>query len=147
MVSTRKKRQSNRRLLSHLDDFDQDVIIGNAMIHKQENTTVNEGTANQEFTVGNSDGGQALSENVVKVKTLERCFNEKIDREIGNIVETVEDRIHNAILTAIDNFSSLKTELAIRSINVSSGRDATSVMATSERVKRIGFTAPLEKLS
>ena len=30
MVSTRKKRQSNRRLLSQLDDFDQDIIIGNA---------------------------------------------------------------------------------------------------------------------
>ena len=30
MVSTRKKRQSNRRLLSQSDDFDQDVSIGNA---------------------------------------------------------------------------------------------------------------------
>ena len=29
MVSSRKKRQSNRRLLSQLDEFDQDVIIGN----------------------------------------------------------------------------------------------------------------------
>ena len=31
MVSTGKKRQSIRRLLSQLDDFDQDVNIGNAM--------------------------------------------------------------------------------------------------------------------
>ena len=30
MVSTRTKRQSNRRLLSQLDDFDQDMIVGNA---------------------------------------------------------------------------------------------------------------------
>ena len=34
MVSTRKKRQSNRRLLSHLDDFDQDMVIGNVASEK-----------------------------------------------------------------------------------------------------------------
>ena len=44
MVSTRKKRQSNRRLLSQLVDFDQDIIPGNAASEKQENTVVNEGT-------------------------------------------------------------------------------------------------------
>ena len=42
MVSTRKKRQSNRSLLSHLDDFDQDMIIGNAVSERQENIVVNE---------------------------------------------------------------------------------------------------------
>ena len=30
MVTTRKKKESNRKILSHLDDFDQDMIIGNA---------------------------------------------------------------------------------------------------------------------
>ena len=36
MVSTRKKKQSNRRLLSQLDDFDRDVNIGNAVSERQE---------------------------------------------------------------------------------------------------------------
>ena len=44
MVSTRKKRQSNRRLLNQLDDFDQDMIVGNAISERQEDTVVNEGT-------------------------------------------------------------------------------------------------------
>ena len=44
MVSTRKKRQSNRRLLSQLDNFDQDLRIGNTVGNKQGNATVNEGT-------------------------------------------------------------------------------------------------------
>ena len=52
MVSSRKKRQSNRRLLSQLDDFDQDVIIGNAGSERQENILVNEGTNDRDFTVG-----------------------------------------------------------------------------------------------
>ena len=48
MVSTRKKKQSNRRLLSQLDDYDQDIIIGNAASERQENI---EGTYDQGFTV------------------------------------------------------------------------------------------------
>ena len=35
MVSTRKKRQSSKRLLSQLDDFDQDMIIGNTVSESQ----------------------------------------------------------------------------------------------------------------
>ena len=39
----------------------------------------------------------------MNVKTLERWFNERVDREMGNVVDTVEDSIQNAILTAIDS--------------------------------------------
>ena len=116
MVSTRKKRQSNKRLLSQLDDFDQDMINGNTANERQESVEVNEGTNDRDFTVGTSNVSSLINENVLNVKTLERCFNERIDREMCNIVDTVEDRIQNAILTAIDNIVSPKIELAIRSI-------------------------------
>ena len=69
----------------------------------------------------------AWDENTVNGKTLERCFNEWIDREMSNIVDTVKDRIQNAILTAIDCVVAPKIELAIRSINASFGQDATIV--------------------
>ena len=120
MVSLRKNRQSNRCLLSHLDDFDQDVIIGSATNNVQENTTVKEGTADQEYTVGKSGSGQTVNDNVVYVKTLERCSNEKIDREMSNNNGRVENRIQNAILAALDSIFTLKIEFAIRSINTSS---------------------------
>ena len=77
----------------------------------------------------------------MNVKSLERCFNERIDREMNNIVDTVEDRIQNATLTAIDNIVAPKIELVIRSINASSGRDVTSVAAKSERGERLGVNA------
>ena len=147
MVSTRKKRQSNRRLLSQLDDFDQDMIIGNAASERQENTDVNEGTNDRDFTVGTSNDSSAVNGNVMNVKTLERCFNERIDREMNNIVDTVEDRIQNAILTAIENIVAPKIELAIRSINASSGRDVTSVFANSERRLHVGIHASFENAS
>ena len=60
MVSTRKKRQSNRRLVSQLDDFDQDMIIGNAASERQENIVVSEGTIDRDFSVGTSSNNIAI---------------------------------------------------------------------------------------
>ena len=147
MVSTRKKRQTNKRLLSQLDDFDQDMIIGNAVSERQENVVVKEGTNDRDFTVSNSSNNTAVDESAMNVKTLERCFNKRIDREMSNIVDTVEDRIKKAILTAIENIVAPKIELAIRSINASSGRDVTSVTANSERGERVGINASSENTS
>ena len=78
MVSTRKKKQSNRRLFSQLDDFDQDMIIGNAASERQESNVISEGTNNRDFTVGTSSDNIAINENTVDMKTLERCFIERI---------------------------------------------------------------------
>ena len=147
MVSTRKKRQSNRRPLSQLDDFDQDMINGNAISERQENVVVNEGTNDRNFTVGISSNDSIVNGNAMSVKTLERCFNERIDREMSNIVYTVEDRIQNAILAAIENIVAPKIELGIRSINASSGRDATSVSANSERREHVGISTSFENAS
>ena len=147
MVSTCKKRQSNRRLLSLLDNFDRDMLIGNAVSETQENIVVSEGTNNRDFTVGASSNNMAINENAMNVKTLERCFNKRIDREMSNIVDTVEDRIQNAILIAIDNNVAPKIELAIWSINASSVRDVTGVNANSERGEHVRINASSEKAS
>ena len=147
MVSTRKKRQSSKRLLSQLDDFDQDVIIGNTTSERRENVVVNGGVDDQDFTGGTSNVSSIVNENALNVKTLERCFNERIDREMSNIVDTVEDRIQNAVLTAIDNIVTPKIELAIRSINASSGRDVTSASGNSERREYEGINASFENAS
>ena len=147
MVSTRKKRQSNKRLLSQLDDFDQDMIIGSTASERQENVVVDESTNVQDFTVGTSNVSPVINKNAMNVKTLERCFNERIDREMNNIVDTVEDRIQNAFLAAIDNIVAPKIELAIRSLNASSGRDVTSVSANSECREHAGIDASFENAS
>ena len=131
MVSTRNKRQSSRRLLSQLDDFDRDMIIGNTVSERQENAVVNEGTNDRDFTVGTSNNDSGINGNANSVKTLERRFNERIVREMSNTIDTVEDGIQNVILTAIDKIFAPKIELAVRSKNASSGRDVTSVSANS----------------
>ena len=70
MVSTRKKRQSNRRLLSQLDDFDHDIIIGNAVSERQGIAVVKEGTNDRDFTVGTSNNSSVVNGNAMSVKTL-----------------------------------------------------------------------------
>ena len=147
MVCTRKKRQSNKRLLTQLDDFDRDMIIGDAASERQENIVANEGINDQDFAVGTSNDSSTVNGNALSVKTLERCFNERIDREMSKIVDTVEDRIQNAIFTAIENIVAPKIELAIRSLNASSGRDVTSVSANSERKEHTGIIASFENAS
>ena len=123
------------------------MIIGNAVSERQENNVVNEGTSDRDFSVGISSNNSASNENAMNVKTLERCFNEGIDRELSNMVDTVEDRIENAIYTAIDNIVAPKIESAIKSINASSGRDATTVNANSERGEHVGISASFENAS
>ena len=79
MVFTPKKRQSNRKLLSQLGDFNQDVIIGDATNGRQQNIVVNDDTVDQALTANNNGNNLTANENSVNVQTLERCFNEKIN--------------------------------------------------------------------
>ena len=83
MVSFRKKRQSSRTLFSQLDDSDQDRINTNAASEKQENVVVNKGTNDRDFTVSTSSNNTAVNESTVSVKTLEKCFNEGIDKDMN----------------------------------------------------------------
>ena len=66
---------------------------------------------------------------------------------MGNIVDTVEDKIQNAILTAIDSIVTPEIELAIRSVKAFSGQDATSFIAISELGEHIRITASFENVS
>ena len=61
------------------------------MSNRQSNVVVNEGTVDQKITVHNSVNNLAANEKLVKVKPLITCSNETIVREMGNIVDTVED--------------------------------------------------------
>ena len=111
------------------------------MSERPENVVVNEGTLDQEFTVDNSGTNVAANEDLVNVKTFKSCFSEKIDSDMGNIVDTAEERIQNAFFTAITSILTPKMDKAIRSINAYSAQDATSVIVNSEQREHLGITA------
>ena len=56
------------------------------MSDREEKTTVNESTGDQESTFGNPCSNLAANENLVIVKILKRCLNENTGWEMGNIV-------------------------------------------------------------
>ena len=64
---------------------------------------------------------------------MQRCLYDKVDKEMSNIVDLLEDWIQSAFLNALDNIVALKTELEIGSIDASSRRYVTSVTANSHR--------------
>ena len=66
---------------------------------------------------------------------------------MNTIVDTVEHKIQNELLTAIDKTVGPKIELAIRSINASSGGDASSVAADTDRRESVRIIAAFENAS
>ena len=77
----------------------------------------------------------------MNAQTLERCFTDTKDREMGNIVGTVEDRIQNATLTAVDDIFRPKIELVVRMKAASTEQDTFSITANLERGQNLGITA------
>ena len=109
------------------------IITGNTASERQENIPVNGDTKDQDFTSDTSSNNIVTNEIAVNVKTLARCFIDRIDSEMSYFVDTVEDIVENAFLTDIDNIVAPKIELAIRSKNASSAQDEISVALNSER--------------
>ena len=62
------ERQQNIKLLSKLDDFDQDVIIGDAVSGGMQNFVVNNGPVDWNFTVSNDNDLSATNKNTVNVQ-------------------------------------------------------------------------------
>ena len=63
---------------------------------------------------------------------------DRIDKELCDFVDKVEDRIQNKILTAIPNIINQRIDLAVKFLNASPGRDAASATSDSERRDHIG---------
>ena len=122
-------------------------IIADAVSIRQQNVKVNIGSIDREFTVNRNDGISTANEDTVNVQTLQRCLTDKFDREMGKTLGTVEDRIQNTILTAIDNLITPRIELTLRSINASSEQDAASVTVNSECGKHTGIITSFENVS
>ena len=79
----------------------------------------------------------------MNVQAFERFLTDMIERETGNVVEMLADRIQNAILNAIDNIFNL----VVRSKKAPSARDTTSVTANSEGGEHISITASFQNVS
>ena len=80
----------------------------------------------------------------MNIQILGKLFNEQIDSEMINIVETNEDTIQNATLIAIDNIITPKIGLAVSSIGTSFARDAVIFIGNWERGEHLGVIGSFE---
>ena len=61
-------------------------------------------------------------------QAIERNFTDRVHGEVDNVVAEDETRVHDAILTAMESLVVPRVEVAMKSINASSGRDPESVV-------------------
>ena len=98
-------------------------------------------------TCNTTNNNITANDNLVIVKYLGSCFNDWIDREMDNNIDTVTKKIQNEIFTAIDIIIAPKIEVVARPNKASSGQDATGVTANSERGERVEIPVPFENVS
>ena len=70
MVSTRKKKQSNRKFHSQFDGINQDVVLGEVGNNGQKSVRVNKDTADRDFTAHDSGSNSTPMENTVNIQSL-----------------------------------------------------------------------------
>ena len=67
------------------------------------------------------------------IHTLEKNIADKVRREVDEVITLVEIRVQDAVLTAMENLVICRVELAMKSVDASSGRGMDSVVLDPDR--------------
>ena len=108
---------------------------------------VRSGVVGRDFTTDNKNWTVVTNENAMVIQTLEINLTDKIYGELGKVVDTVQDRIPQTILAAVNSIVTLRVELAVRFLKASFGQDFANVMAISEREEQPGVRAVFQDAS
>ena len=128
MVSTRKKKNKQKRLLSQLDDTLNDFVISNSV-----NATVSDSEVLDQQTNGQLNDFERVDNNARQKQVVENNIDDQTTRAVSCAVETVEKRMHDAIWTAIDNVLIPKVEMTVKSITGSTGHWTNSEVQNPDR--------------
>ena len=120
MVSTKKKKQQNKRRFSQLIERDTDFMIGQSNQDEQVEGIDNlicSGTSSND-----ASNPTQINYPQVDVQTAEESIVSKVGSEVDNVVTSVETRVQDAVVTAIENLVIPRVELAMKSANAYSER-------------------------
>ena len=120
MISTRKKKQPNKRVFNQLSERDTDFMIRQSNQNEQNETRdymLRRGTPSD-----NASNPAQFNYSQVDVHTLEENFVSKVRSEVDNVMTSVETNVQDAVLTAIENLVIPRVELAMKSANAHSER-------------------------
>ena len=110
MSSTRKTKQQNRRLLRKLGETDADFMIGLSNHETQTGSTTN--VADRDTALIDTNDPTQLNSPQVDMHTLEKNIVSKVRSDVDSVVTTVEARVQEAVMTAIENLVIPGVELA-----------------------------------
>ena len=96
--------------------------------------TWSEASITEEKVTWNDANYSVLVDNLqLDVHTLEKRITRWARSEVGSVMATVETRVHEAMLTALESLVSPRVELAMTSVNTSSGRDIGRVVLNADQ--------------
>ena len=120
MVSTRKRKQQNKKLFGQLSERDTDFMIGknnqDEQIESRDNI-IYRGTSSD-----NVSNPTQANYPQVDVHTLEENVVSKVRSEMDNVLTSVKTRVQDAVLTARKKLVISRVELATKSTNAPAGR-------------------------
>ena len=107
MVSTQKKKQQNKKLLSQLSEPDANFVIGQSNHEIQTKSRVN--VADREAPLKNTNDTTQINGPQVDIHTLEKNIVSKVRSEGDSVMTNIETKVHDAVLSAIENLVILRT--------------------------------------
>ena len=142
MVSTRRKKKKNTRLFIKLDETAYDSINRNANTSVEDTDVVGRGHQNNISYETNHPTAESGSQ--VKMQTLEKSISDKDRGDVENVVATVETRVHEAIIYAMDNLVVPGVELAMKSVDIFSASNPSSEIVDHAQGRFLGDTNELQ---
>ena len=135
MVSTREKKRPNKRQLNQLDKTLNNFVIGNGITVSIFGNETLEPQAN-----GRHENFERVVDSASQNQVIGSNTDEKIRDAVDNAVIAVENCMHDAILTALNNVVISRVEMAVRSITGSSGNGPNSIVQNPDQRDFTGNT-------
>ena len=136
MVSTRKKKQQNKKLFSQLSERDTDFMIEQS--NQDEQTESRDNMICRCTSSDNISNPTQVNYPQVDMHTLEENIVSKVRSELDNLLTSVETIVQDTVLTAIKNLLIPIVELAMKSANAPSGRSVDGNVLDSDQRDLLG---------
>ena len=113
------KKTAKKRLLSQLGESDSNFKIEQGNHEAQARSRTN--AVDRDTFLNNTKNPNQVIGSQMDMHTLEKNVASKVQFEVDNVMTTVETRVPDAVMTAIKNLVFSRVELAMKSVNASSG--------------------------
>ena len=122
-----------KKQFSQLDETQNDFVISNRV-----NVNVSESEDVEQKTNLQANDFERFDNSARQNQIIENDIDDQITRAVSSAVMTVENRMHDAILTAIDNVVIPRVGMAVKSITGSTGHGTNSKVQNPDRRDFIG---------